>query len=517
MNKSVLPISLDSASLAKPQVKKPVLAELDKSTQADSFAERFSQSQRDMAKDRLADRVTNKARDKAEMEKSTARVRAEDNQPQKKPHPKKDQNTEVNRAEKNPPADTKVKPQSTKSASEKSESAKSVKDLADTQDSTQASSIDAPITPIDPINVLNPPEETGLVSTSEIVPVETDITLETELLAVGSVPLESDIEMPLAETNDELIMKGVDAKTFTENYLKGIDTQSIAEVNESAAIVNDMVVLSEMVEASNSVAEAVKDQLANVPAAIIVEPKLTVPASIVASPVSENEANKNGIELPPELMVGELEEVDSSADGVSELMGETKSEDKSTKADLFKSLLAQSQNEKSSVIEKPVQTSPLTTNTATHATTQLATANRLFVPQTQLGMNVAHPNWGNSVGEKIMWMANQQLSSADIRLDPPELGSLQVRVSVQQDQANITFISPHPQVRELLDQQVTRLREMFAEQGLQLGQVDIADRREQESRQSDDESKSRGRFVSEEPEDVQVMAVSSLYLVDQFV
>jgi flagellar hook-length control protein FliK len=509
MNKSVLPISLDSVSLAKPQVKKPVLAELDKSTQADSFAERLSQSQREMAKDKLADRVTNKARDKAEMEKSTARVRAEDNQPQKKPHPKKDQNTEVNRAEKNLHADTKVKTQSTKSASEKSESAESIKDLADAEDSTRESSIDTPITPVDPTSVLNPLEQTG----SEIVQAETDITLETELLAVASVPVES----PLAETNDELIMKGVDAKTFTENYLKGIDTKSIAEVNESAAIVNDMTALAEMVEASNSVADAVKDQLANAPAAIIAEPRLTVPASIVSSPVSENEANKNGMDLPPELMVGELEEVDSSLDGTSELMGEMKSEDKSTKADLFKSLLAQSQNEKSSVTEKPVQASPLVTATAAQTTTQLATANRLFVPQTQLGMNVAHPNWGNGVGEKIMWMANQQLSSADIRLDPPELGSLQVRVSVQQDQANITFISPHPQVRELLDQQVTRLREMFAEQGLQLGQVDIADRREHESRQSDDEPKSKGRFVSEEPEDTQIAAVSSLYLVDQFV
>jgi flagellar hook-length control protein FliK len=132
-------------------------------------------------------------------------------------------------------------------------------------------------------------------------------------------------------------------------------------------------------------------------------------------------------------------------------------------------------------------------------------------------MNAANPNWGNAVGEKILWMANQQLSSADIRLDPPELGSLQVKVTVQQDQANITFISPHPQVRELLDQQVTRLREMFAEQGLNLGQVDIADKREQQSDQSDEESKTKSRFVSEESEETQVASISSLYLVDQFV
>jgi flagellar hook-length control protein FliK len=79
------------------------------------------------------------------------------------------------------------------------------------------------------------------------------------------------------------------------------------------------------------------------------------------------------------------------------------------------------------------------------------------------------------VGDKVLWLAAQNVSSAEIRLDPPELGPMQVKVSVNQEQVNVTFTSPHAGVREALDQQLNRLREMFSEQGLNLN-VDVSDR-----------------------------------------
>lgn len=195
------------------------------------------------------------------------------------------------------------------------------------------------------------------------------------------------------------------------------------------------------------------------------------------------------------------------------------STDDKTRKTEFTKLLANSVEDKplvdKSAADKPQSSTPL--SSLSNATTS-SPANRLFVPQTQVNFAVPHPHWGNAVGEKILWMANQQLSSADIRLDPPELGSLQVRVNVQHDQANVTFISPHPQVRELLDQQVNRLREMFAEQGLQLGQVDITDRREQHSQDSQGNSRNPHQFHQSDAEDEMITSpISSLYLVDQFV
>ncbi|MGN0921456.1 MAG: flagellar hook-length control protein FliK [Cellvibrio sp.] len=126
------------------------------------------------------------------------------------------------------------------------------------------------------------------------------------------------------------------------------------------------------------------------------------------------------------------------------------------------------------------------------------------------------PGWDNEVGEKVLFMAAQNLKFAEIRLDPPELGSLQVRVSVQNDQAHVSFVSPHAAVREALDSQATRLREMLAEQGMNHVEVDVSDRRQQEK--SSDEGE--GETDVPEPDDVMVIAqspVSSLNLVDHYV
>lgn len=131
------------------------------------------------------------------------------------------------------------------------------------------------------------------------------------------------------------------------------------------------------------------------------------------------------------------------------------------------------------------------------------------------------PGWDNEVGEKVLFMAAQNLKFAEIRLDPPELGSLQVRVSVQNDQAHVSFVSPHAAVREALDSQATRLREMLAEQGMSHVDVDVSDRRQQEKSSEEGESE-RDAHESDahESDDITVIAqssVSSLNLVDHYV
>lgn len=104
----------------------------------------------------------------------------------------------------------------------------------------------------------------------------------------------------------------------------------------------------------------------------------------------------------------------------------------------------------------------------------LAPAARSFVAQTGVAAQVGQPQWSQAVGERVLWLAAQNLSVAELRLDPPELGPMQVRVTVQQDQVQVNFTSAHASVRDALDQGAARLREMFSEQGLHLN-VEVSD------------------------------------------
>jgi flagellar hook-length control protein FliK len=92
------------------------------------------------------------------------------------------------------------------------------------------------------------------------------------------------------------------------------------------------------------------------------------------------------------------------------------------------------------------------------------------VPQ-QIGVK----GWDAAIAERVMWMVQGDQQSAKLQLNPPQLGPLEVRVSVHQDQTSVSFIAQHAPVREALEAALPRLREMFDQQSLQLVRADVSD------------------------------------------
>ena len=84
--------------------------------------------------------------------------------------------------------------------------------------------------------------------------------------------------------------------------------------------------------------------------------------------------------------------------------------------------------------------------------------------------------WTEGLVNRVMYLSSQNLKSADIQLEPAELGRLDIRVNVATDQSTqVTFISGHAGVRDALDSQLHRLRELIAQQGLAQPDVNVAD------------------------------------------
>jgi flagellar hook-length control protein FliK len=70
-------------------------------------------------------------------------------------------------------------------------------------------------------------------------------------------------------------------------------------------------------------------------------------------------------------------------------------------------------------------------------------------------------------------MGNQQQQVAEIHLNPANLGPVEVMLSITQDQATAQFVSPHASVREAIQDALPRLKEMLADNGIQLGNVTV--------------------------------------------
>lgn len=223
-------------------------------------------------------------------------------------------------------------------------------------------------------------------------------------------------------------------------------------------------------------------------AGITLPPVAGVPAAIpdavarLRNLVSDSSKTANlslAVDEPTDGLKAVLTETPEGENGLLELDGELSLEDFKLP---FSRLLAangvagkEAQVAEQSLTKLVNPSSPQIIDTASRPAETQAPSQRGFVVQTGVPMTLGQPRWGQAVGERVLWLAAQNVSSAELRLDPPELGPMQVRVSIQNDQATVSFSSPHPMVREALDQSAARLREMFSEQGLNLTNMDVSD------------------------------------------
>ncbi|OEF59556.1 hypothetical protein A1OW_04620 [Enterovibrio norvegicus] len=95
------------------------------------------------------------------------------------------------------------------------------------------------------------------------------------------------------------------------------------------------------------------------------------------------------------------------------------------------------------------------------------------VAQTPLQMSQNQAEAANALSERVNMMLSKNLKHVDIRLDPPEMGRMQIKLSMNQDQATVQFTVANTQARDLVEQSMPRLREMLQQQGLQLAQSSV--------------------------------------------
>jgi flagellar hook-length control protein FliK len=144
---------------------------------------------------------------------------------------------------------------------------------------------------------------------------------------------------------------------------------------------------------------------------------------------------------------------------------------------------------------------PLSANTQSgtiQANGAIPTALPLTQPSSQTQANIAStmeipvpvnsPAWGEALGNKMVWMSGQGNQVAELRLDPPHLGPLEVRLTMNNDQASVSFVSHHPAVREAIESAMPRLREMLADNGIMLGNTSVGAESFQQQQQASAEN-----------------------------
>lgn len=114
------------------------------------------------------------------------------------------------------------------------------------------------------------------------------------------------------------------------------------------------------------------------------------------------------------------------------------------------------------------------------------------VPGDRIPARVGTQAWDNQVSQRIVYMVGKE-QAATLTLNPPDLGPVQVVLSVSNDGASVAFSSNQQEVRQALENALPRLREMMSENGIALGNATVdAGVSDQRQAQQDGERRNHG-------------------------
>lgn len=101
----------------------------------------------------------------------------------------------------------------------------------------------------------------------------------------------------------------------------------------------------------------------------------------------------------------------------------------------------------------------------------------------QIATPVGGTHWGTELGQQVVMMstnARQGMQTAELRLDPPDLGPLRVSLNLADGVASASFVSAHASVRQAIETAIPQLQQALAQAGISLGQTSVGEQAAQQ-------------------------------------
>jgi flagellar hook-length control protein FliK len=110
------------------------------------------------------------------------------------------------------------------------------------------------------------------------------------------------------------------------------------------------------------------------------------------------------------------------------------------------------------------------------AATSAAAAPPTAVPGAPVDLR--SPNWQEGFANRVQWVVDVHVGEAHIKLNPPELGAVDVKISLVDDKTYVQLTTATAAARDELAHSLPRLRELFTASGLELGGANVQNGRD---------------------------------------
>lgn len=129
------------------------------------------------------------------------------------------------------------------------------------------------------------------------------------------------------------------------------------------------------------------------------------------------------------------------------------------------------------------------------------TATTTAAKTVEISVPVNNPQWADKFSEQIAWLGQQGIKSAQIKIHPEDLGPIEINIKMDKNDASVNIVSHSAMVRDIIEQAMPKLRDMMAEQGLNLSDVHInSDQGSRQSSQGSAQKEPDRSFVAPEDE-----------------
>jgi len=91
-----------------------------------------------------------------------------------------------------------------------------------------------------------------------------------------------------------------------------------------------------------------------------------------------------------------------------------------------------------------------------------------------LNQHIDKPGWSQELGDRLVWLSKEGLQGAKIRLTPAHLGTIEVKIAIENDRANVSFLSQNGAVRDIIEASMPKLREMMQDAGVKLENANVS-------------------------------------------
>lgn len=101
----------------------------------------------------------------------------------------------------------------------------------------------------------------------------------------------------------------------------------------------------------------------------------------------------------------------------------------------------------------------------------------------QVSVPLQDSRWAQDFSDKVVWLAKNDQQTAQLAINPPQLGPVHITLNLSGDQATAVFASPHAEVRQAIQDALPELRATLSGAGIDLGQANVGAQLPQQQQQ----------------------------------